>query len=121
MPKSPLSQHDADTTVAVAPRQRVRQPRRYSVILHNDDYTTMEFVVLVLTRFFGKTEEEATSIMLAVHTQGRGLAGVFVRDVAESKVDLVRDFARANGHPLRCTAEPLERAEKEDDDVGAPG
>jgi ATP-dependent Clp protease adaptor protein ClpS len=119
MSKTPLSKYDEDASLLVATRHKVKKPRRYSVILHNDDYTTMEFVVVVLTRFFGKSEDEATSIMLMVHTQGRGLAGVFVRDVAESKVDLVRDFARANGHPLRCTAEPLERAEKEDDDAGA--
>jgi len=119
MSKTPLSQYDEDASLAVATRREVKRPRRYSVILHNDDYTTMEFVVLVLTRFFGKSEDEATSIMLMVHTKGRGLAGVFVRDVAESKVDLVRDFARAHGHPLRCTAEPMERPEKEGEDAGA--
>jgi ATP-dependent Clp protease adaptor protein ClpS len=94
--------------VAVLPRREVRQPRRFGVILHNDDYTTMEFVVMVLNRFFGKSDTEATRTMLEVHHRGQGLAGVYSRDVAESKVEQVEELARSEGHPLRCTAEPFE-------------
>lgn len=94
--------------LAVLPRHEVRQPRRFAVILYNDDYTTMEFVVLVLTRFFAKSETEANRIMLEVHHHGRGVAGVFSRDVAESKVEQVDEFARSEGHPLRCSAEPVD-------------
>lgn len=97
-----------DSDVAVAPRREVRQPRRFAVLLHNDDYTTMEFVVLILMRFFGKSETEAHRIMLEVHHRGSGLAGVYTRDVAESKVEQVEELARTEGHPLRCTAEPYE-------------
>jgi ATP-dependent Clp protease adaptor protein ClpS len=96
-----------ETDIAVKPRNVVRQPRRFGVVLHNDDYTTMEFVVLVLTRLFGKSETEASRIMLEVHHRGRGLAGVYSRDVAESKVDQVEELARSEGYPLRCTAEPI--------------
>lgn len=106
---SKRSREEADESdVAVAPRREVRQPRRFAVVLHNDDYTTMEFVVLVLTRFFGKSETEAHRVMLEVHHRGSGLAGVYTRDVAESKVEQVEELARTEGHPLRCTAEPYE-------------
>jgi ATP-dependent Clp protease adaptor protein ClpS len=81
---------------------------RYSVILYNDDYTTMEFVVETLIHFFAKSEVDATRIMLEVHHKGRGMAGTYIRDVAESKADQVEAHARASGHPLKCTAEPAE-------------
>jgi ATP-dependent Clp protease adaptor protein ClpS len=103
---------EEDGAVAVAPRRQTRQPRRFGVVLHNDDYTTMEFVVLVLVRFFGKSEEEATNIMFQVHHRGRGIAGIYIRDVAESKADLVEEFARAEGHPLRCTTEPFDSSDE---------
>jgi ATP-dependent Clp protease adaptor protein ClpS len=76
------------------------------VLLHNDDFTTMEFVVMVLMEIFNKSRTEATHIMLYVHTKGVGLAGVFARDVAETKVQQVVDTAREQGHPLMCTMEP---------------
>lgn len=97
-----------ESDVAVLPDRAVKQPRRFGVVLHNDDYTTMEFVVMVLTTYFARTATEAHRIMLEVHHRGRGIAGVYSRDVAESKVDQVEEFARSEGHPLRCTAEPYE-------------
>jgi ATP-dependent Clp protease adaptor protein ClpS len=81
-------------------------PKRYKVIYHNDDYTTMEFVVETLLRFFHKTQAEATHIMLTVHTKGNAVAGVYTRDVAETKVENVMNHARENGMPLLVTSEP---------------
>ena len=81
-------------------------PRRYKVIFHNDDYTTMEFVVEVLKRFFHKTDTEAMHIMLTVHKSGAAVAGVYTRDVAETKSTQVMDYARENGMPLLLTTEP---------------
>jgi len=80
----------------------------YQVVLLNDDYTPMEFVVLVLRRFFGKTVEEATRIMLQVHHQGRGICGVYPRDIAASRIAQVAECARARQHPLQCVMEPLD-------------
>lgn len=81
-------------------------PRRYKVMFHNDDYTTMEFVVDVLKRFFHKTDTEAMHIMLTVHKSGAAVAGVYTRDVAETKSTQVMDYARENGMPLMLTTEP---------------
>ncbi len=75
--------------------QEVREPRKYKVLLHNDDYTTMDFVVEVLVRIFRKTEAQATAIMLSVHNQGYGVCGVYTAEVAETKVDLVHRLAKA--------------------------
>jgi len=91
--------------LATAHRPKVKQPRLYRVLLHNDDYTTMEFVVQVLMSFFHKDETEATQIMLAVHRQGVGLCGRFTREIAETKVAQVIDHARKNGFPLMCSME----------------
>ena len=82
-----------------------QEPPLYRVLLHNDDYTTMEFVVHVLMAVFRKPLEEATRIMLNVHREGIGLCGVFTFEVAETKVDTVTRLARDNGHPLKCTME----------------
>ncbi|MEE8663644.1 MAG: ATP-dependent Clp protease adapter ClpS [Acetobacter sp.] len=96
---------DADVNVAVRTKPRTRKPSMYKVLMLNDDYTPMEFVVHVLERFFQKTREEATDIMLNVHRRGVGVCGVFTYEVAESKVTQVMDLARQNQHPLQCTIE----------------
>ena len=93
-----------DVDVEDAPVSAV--PRRYKVIFHNDDYTTQEFVVHVLQRFFHKTETEARHIMLTVHHKGAAVAGVYTKDVAETKAQQVMDAARENGMPLLLTTEP---------------
>jgi ATP-dependent Clp protease adaptor protein ClpS len=87
-------------------RPKLQKPRLYKVILLNDDYTPMEFVVVVLERFFQKNREEATRIMLHVHQKGVGVCGVFTREVAETKVRQVLAFAQESKHPLQCTMEP---------------
>lgn len=83
----------------------LKEPAMYRVLLHNDDYTTMEFVVQVLMLVFRKSVEQATHIMLNVHKRGIGMCGVFTYEVAETKVATVTRLARENGHPLRCTME----------------
>ena len=107
MPSDPSERekHD-DGDVATSRQSKVEKVRRFKVLLHNDDYTTMEFVVLVLMKFFHKTETEATHIMLSVHHRGQGVAGVYTKDVAETKVDEVTDYAKEQGMPLRLTVEP---------------
>ncbi len=82
-----------------------QEPPRFRVLLHNDDYTTMDFVVEVLMRVFQKNETEATTIMLAVHNDGVGVCGVYTAEVAETKVDTVHRLAKAAGFPLRCSME----------------
>lgn len=83
----------------------VDTPRMYKVLLLNDDFTPMEFVVMILKRFFAKVDEEAQKIMLDVHKKGTGIAGVYILEVAEMKVMQVNQFARMNQHPLKCTLE----------------
>ncbi len=83
----------------------VWEPRKYKVLLHNDDYTTMDFVVEVLVRVFRKSETEATIIMLQVHNEGYGVCGLYTAEVAETKVDMVHRLAKSAGFPLRCTME----------------
>lgn len=85
---------------------QLAEPKKYKVLLLNDDFTPMDFVVTVLRRFFYLPEEVATQIMLQVHHQGRGVCGVFTRDIAETKVVLVNDFARIHQYPLLCCMEP---------------
>lgn len=85
---------------------RTERPRKYKVLFHNDDYTTMEFVVETLKRFFHKNDSEALHIMLTVHTKGNAVAGVYSREVAETKVAQVTEHAKAHGMPLLVTAEP---------------
>ena len=97
---------DGDLAVEEA-RPRVKEPPMYKVVMLNDDYTPMEFVVEVLERFFGMDREKATRVMLTVHTEGRATCGVFTRDVAETKADQVVDYARENQHPLLCQVEQV--------------
>ncbi len=104
----PHPQHEHEHGVVVAPATpELAQPPMYRVLLLNDDYTPMDFVVDVLMRFFPMGLEQATQIMLHVHTRGRGMCGVFTRDIAETKVEQVNAYSRLNQHPLMCT---LERA-----------
>lgn len=86
--------------------RKTKRPRLWKVVLHNDDFTTMEFVVEILTAHFHKTMAEANHVMLQVHRKGRGVAGVYTRDVAETKVAIVTREARENGMPLKLTTEP---------------
>jgi len=106
MAEGPDKQRKEEGEVGIVERAKTKEPRRYQVVLHNDDYTTMEFVVHVLEKFFYKSETEATQIMLQVHHKGYGIVGVFTRDVAETKASQVMDYAKQHGHPLKCTAEP---------------
>jgi len=93
------------TGVATRTRPKTKKPSMYKVLMLNDDYTPMEFVVHVLERFFRKNREEATRIMLHVHQRGVGVCGVFTYEVAETKVTQVMDLARQHQHPLQCTIE----------------
>jgi len=91
--------------VATKARTKPKKPSQYKVLMLNDDYTPMEFVVLVLKRFFAMDLEQATRVMLHVHQRGVGVCGIFTYEVAETKVNQVMDFARQNQHPLQCTLE----------------
>jgi len=93
------------TAVVTKTKPRVKRPNMYRVLLLNDDYTPMEFVVHVLIRFFNKNQEDATRIMLHVHTNGVGECGVYTYEIAETKVTQVMDFARKHQHPLQCVME----------------
>ena len=93
------------TGLVTKTRPKTKKPSLYKVLLLNDDYTPMEFVVQVLKRYFGKSQEEATRIMLHVHHKGVGICGVFTYEIAETKVTQVMDFSRQHDHPLQCTME----------------
>lgn len=106
--KDQEDQEDQDTsTVALAQKPKLKKPPLYRVLIFNDDYTPMEFVVYVLQSFFGYDRDKATQIMLAVHTQGRGVCGIFTKEVAETKSSQVNNFARENEHPLISEIEPI--------------
>jgi ATP-dependent Clp protease adaptor protein ClpS len=96
---------DSETGVVTRTKPKTKKPSMYKVIMLNDDFTPMEFVILVLERFFSKSQEESTQIMLHVHQKGVGVCGVFTYEVAESKVQQVMDLARQHQHPLQCTLE----------------
>ena len=103
---------DDASGIAVAPaKPKLKRPPLYKVVLLNDDYTPMEFVVEVLEQFFALNREKATQIMLAVHTQGKGVCGIYPTDIAETKAMQVNQHARDNGHPLLCEVEPSEDEE----------
>jgi len=93
------------TGVVVKAKPKTKKPSMYKVLMLNDDYTPMEFVVHILERFFNKNRQEATRIMLHVHRRGVGVCGVYTYEVAETKVTQVMDFARQHQHPLQCTLE----------------
>ena len=88
-------------------RPKLKKPPMYQVVLINDDFTPMEFVVYILEHFFSKDRAQATRIMLSVHTQGKGLCGTFTRDIAETKVARVNQYSRSNNHPLLCDMESV--------------
>ena len=96
---------EIETGVATRTRPKTKKPSNYKVLMLNDDYTPMEFVVLVLKRFFDMDLEQATRVMLHVHQKGVGICGIFPYEIAETKVNQVMDFARKNQHPLQCTLE----------------
>lgn len=98
-------QKNIGTGIATRTKAKTKRPSMYRVLLLNDDYTPMEFVVYVLERYFNKSREQATEIMLHVHHHGVGVCGVFTFEVAETKVAQVLDLARRNEHPLQCTME----------------
>ena len=100
----PDSRYDDGLAVQEA-KPKLKRPPLYNVVLLNDDFTPMEFVVHVLEQFFGMDREKAVRIMLHVHTQGKGVCGCFSREIAETKVSQVNDYSRENNHPLLCTME----------------
>jgi len=98
--------HTDDGSLALEEaKPKIKKPSMYKVLLLNDDYTPMEFVVHILEAFFGMNREKATQIMLNVHTDGKGVCGVYTREIAETKVTQVNDYSRQNEHPLLCTME----------------
>lgn len=110
-PVSPVRLPDGDSggSVVLERRtQKVKPPQMYQVVMLNDDYTPMEFVVVVIQEFFSKDLEAATQIMLKIHLEGRGVCGVYSKDVAATKVDQVLEAAHKAGHPLQCLSEPVE-------------
>ncbi len=112
-PETPVRiDDDGDAGLALKTRTRNKKPSMYKVLMLNDDYTPMEFVVYVLQRFFAMPDERARQIMLHVHQRGVGICGVYTYEVAETKVNQVMDLARENQHPLQCTIE------KDGDDDG---
>ena len=103
MPEFPEFDHESEVTTAIKPK--LEKPKLFKVVLHNDDFTTMEFVVFVLQTVFNHAENEALRLMLNVHRLGIGLAGVYTYEVAQMKVDKVTSLAQANEFPLLCTME----------------
>ena len=97
--------NDSQRGVVLEAKPKTKKPSMYNVLLLNDDYTPMEFVIIVLSKIFNKKQEEATQIMLHVHKKGVGVCGIFTYEVAESKCKSVMDMAKKNEHPLQCTME----------------
>jgi ATP-dependent Clp protease adaptor protein ClpS len=92
--------------ILVQEKEHIKEPNRYSVILHNDDFTTQDFVVYILVNFFHKSQEDAHRLMLKVHLEGKARVGSYTKDIAETKVALITSYSRENGMPLLVTAEP---------------
>lgn len=110
IPQNPITKPEDPGGAVVLERrtQRTRPPKMYQVVMLNDDYTPMEFVVIVIQEFFSKDLETATQIMLKIHLDGRGVCGVYTKDVAATKVNQVLDAANKAGHPLQCVSEPVD-------------
>ena len=100
-----MTRYQTEEQVRSETRDETREPPQYRVLLHNDDYTTMEFVVEILMYVFNKSPESAAKIMMNVHQKGIGVCGVYTHEVAETKVDAVHNLARQSGYPLRCSME----------------
>jgi ATP-dependent Clp protease adaptor protein ClpS len=107
LPASPPGVGSDDSVVLERRTQKVKPPQMFQVVLLNDDFTPMEFVVYVIQEFFSKDRETATQIMLKIHLEGKGIC-VYSRDVASTKVDQVTQASREAGHPLQCLSEPVE-------------
>ena len=101
-----LENGHSGTALVEQVRPKLRKPRLYRVVMLNDDYTPMEFVVHVLENFFAMNRELATRVMLKVHTEGRAVCGIYTRDIAETKAEQINDYSRENEHPLLCQIEP---------------
>jgi ATP-dependent Clp protease adaptor protein ClpS len=102
-----LADNEVKRGVGTEHRPEVKEPPMFKVLLHNDDYTTMDFVIMILETVFHKKAEDAAKIMLNVHQKGIGVAGVYTRDMAETKVALVHDLARQHEYPLKCSFEQM--------------
>src|SRR3982750_3179983 len=102
------SDDDGGSVVAERKTQKTKPPQMYQVVMLNDDYTPMEFVIVVIQEFFSKDRETATQIRLKIHLDGRGVCGVYSRDMAATKVNQVMEAAHQAGHPLQCVSEPVE-------------
>jgi ATP-dependent Clp protease adaptor protein ClpS len=98
-------EQEGDTVVETAPPQ-FKRPPMYAVIILNDDYTPMDFVIEILQQYFAMNLDQATQVMLTVHYEGKGIAGIYPRDIAETKANQVNNYARSKGHPLLCQIEP---------------
>ena len=111
IPETPVISPGTGSDAAVVLERRTQRtlpPQMFQVVLLNDDFTPMEFVVHVIQEYFSKDREAATQIMLKIHLEGKGICGVYSRDVAGTKVDQVSQAARQSGHPLQCLSEPVE-------------
>jgi len=104
-PVTTAGNNKSDTSVVIKERVQVKRPPLYGVILLNDDYTPMEFVVMILEKYFNKDHAGATEVMLKVHTEGKALCGIYPYEIAETKVTLVTQEAQRDGHPLQCVVE----------------
>ena len=99
---------EGDSGTATMEEVKVKKPKMFKVLMHNDDYTSMEFVIHALQKFFQKSYEQSHAIMLKVHHDGIGICGIFTFEVAESKATKVNKYSRGKGHPLKCTFEPCD-------------